>query len=214
MTEPPINFDPQQAAPFLEKIARERDGELARIARDRDMRVARILSEAHSESRHLFRRSVEEYRGRLQQEEDRYLARVRSELRRQRWKILKATQDRAIEAIWQRFLQAWNDPDEQWVWCRYWLRQALDRAGDMPLTVVCGAGTHATTRQRLDGEAALHAAGGQVRMDAEGEPGLMIEWGDYTLDGRLRSQCPKIADMVLCRVAHLMRGDPDEECAE
>ena len=214
MTEPPLVFDPQQVAPFLEKIARERESELARIARERDTEVARLLAEAHREARQLFGRSVQETRGRLQQEDERYLARVRSGLRRERWKILKTTQAQAVEAIWQRFLQAWDDPSQQLAWCRYWVRQARERAAASPLTVVCGAGTRSATVEALAADLQQHAAGGELRSDDSLEPGLVIEWGDYTLDGRLRAQCPKIAELVLCRVAHLMSGDPDEACAE
>lgn len=214
MTEPPIVFDPQQVAPFLEKIARERDRELARIARERDAETARILGEAYSEARHLFRHSVEDTRDRLQQEQDRYLARVRSELRRERWKILKSTQAKAVEAIWQRFLQAWDEPPLQLLWCRYWVTQALERAGEMPLTVVCGAGAAAETVRELAVDLRQHAAGGEVRTDDGLEPGLVVEWGDFLLDGRLRAQRSRIADRVLRRLAHLMRDDPERESTE
>jgi vacuolar-type H+-ATPase subunit H len=214
MSEPPIVFDPQQVAPFLEKIARKRDSELSRITRERDAEMARILGDAYREARHLFRRSVQDTRDRLQQEQDRYLARVRSELRRERWKILKSTQAQAVEAIWQRFLQAWDDPSMQLLWCRYWVTQALERAGELPLTVVCGAGAAAETVKELAVDLRQHAAGGEVRSDDGLEPGLVVEWGDYTLDGRLRAQRSEIADRVLSRVAHLMSDDPDPESAE
>ncbi|MDH3636913.1 MAG: hypothetical protein OES09_00410 [Gammaproteobacteria bacterium] len=212
MTQPPLDFDPKHVGTFLAKIDRDRDTTLAVIAKERDKAVAKILTQAHAEARRVFRHSATDARGRMEGQAARHLARVRSDLRRQRWTILVAAQERALGVIWEKFLAAWQDPDRQWHWCSYWLREAFSRVGDQPIQVICGSGTSPATVERLGAELAQHDGDGQLRVDDDAEPGIIVEWGDYILDGRLRSQCPAIAQEILCCLAHLLVDDRDEDC--
>ena len=122
----PVDFDPQQISPFLEKIARDCDAELRAIAEQRDLDIARLNSEAHAASRRLFRHGADQLRARLELERSRYLARLRSDLRRQHWDILAEAQQRLLETVSERFDDAWKDPQRQWEWCRYWLHIFLN----------------------------------------------------------------------------------------
>ncbi len=200
----PADFDPRQVALFLDRIARDRDIELREIAQQRDAEIARIRGDAHGESRRLFRQSAEQLRSRLALERNRYLARTRSDLRRQRWEVLAESQLRVLDAVSNRFRKAWEDPQRQWEWCRYWLQQALDRAGDKALRVSLGDDVSARTRANIDQAIGKHPAGASSIIDTRADPGICIEWGDYVMDGRLASQSAAITDSVLGRLSSLL----------
>lgn len=200
----PTDFDPQQVSLFLDKIAQDCDAELRDIATNRDAEIARIRGEAHAESRQLFRHSAEQLRTRLALERSRYLARARSDLRRQQWEILVESQQRVLEAVSDRYFQAWEDPDRQWEWCRYWLMLALERAGDSVLRIILGKGALESVSAKLEKEIRDCPADSSVIIDANSDPGICIEWGDYVLDGRLTSQSAAMTDAVLSRLSNLL----------
>ena len=200
----PADFDPQQVSLFLDKVAQDCDTELREIAANRDAGIARISGDANAESRRLFRHSVEQLRTRLVLEQNRYLARVRSDLRRQQWEILTESQQRVLEAVSDRFLKAWEDPQGQWQWCRYWLALALERAGDNALRVILGNGALEKVRASIEKKISDHAAGASVIIDTQADPGICIEWGDYMMDGRLASQNTAITDAVLSRLSDML----------
>lgn len=202
----PDNFDAQQVSLFLDKIARECETELRQIACQRDDEIARIRGDAHAESRRLFRHGAAALRARLALERDRYLARVRSELRRRRWDILSESQQRVLEAVAARFSRAWEDPERQWEWCRYWLELALERAGDDALAVTLGQGALDSVRARIEARIGAHRAGASVTVDPDAAPGISIEWDDYVMDGRLGSQSAAITDAVLARLSGLLHA--------
>ena len=201
----PADFDPQQVSLFLDKIAQDCDTELREIAANRDTEIARISEDAHFESRRLFRHSAEQLRTRLALERSRYLARVRSDLRRQQWEVLVESQQRVLEAVSDRFRKAWENPDRQWEWCRYWLALALERAGDNALRIILGKGVLENVRAGIENEVRDHPAGASVTIDTHADPGICIEWGDYMMDGRLTSQNSAITDAVLSRLSDLLR---------
>ncbi len=203
----PANFDPQQVSLFLDKIERDRDNELDEIARQRDAEMTHILGDARRESRRVFRQSAAQLRTRLALEQSRDLARLRADLRRRQWEILVAQQQNLLEAVSNRLLGAWQDPDRQWQWCRFWLDAALERAGNHPLEITLGQGASNDLQARLDTAVRGHAAGAAIRFDTSAEPGIRIEWGDYVMDGRLASQIASISDAVLTRLSGLV----DEE---
>lgn len=203
MPQSPLSFDPQHVATFLAKIDRDRQAKEAQIAHERDLSVARILADAHAESRRVFRRNAAEARARRESQTARVLARVRSDLLRERWNILVATQQRALEAIWREFLAAWQDPQQQLHWCRYWLREGVRRAAGEPMRVRCGPDILPATMELLRSELASQD-GDAIHVDEHTEPGILVEWGDYILDGRLRSLCPAMAQAVLARVARVL----------
>ena len=198
-------FDPQQVSLFLDKIAEDCESELRDIAVNRDAEIARIRREAHAESRRLFRHGAEQLRSRLALERSRYLARVRSDLRRQQWEILVESQQRVLDAVSDRFCKAWENPDRQWEWCRYWLALALERAGDNTLRIILGKGVLENVRAGIENEVRDHPAGASVTIDTHADPGICIEWGDYMMDGRLTSQNSAITDAVLSRLSDLLR---------
>lgn len=200
----PADFDPQQVSLFLDKIARDCDTELREIAANRDAGIARIRGDAHVESRRLFRHSAEQLRSRLALEQSRFLARVRSDLRRQQWEILVESQQRVLDAVTDRFRRAWEDPDRQWEWCRYWLALALERAGDNALRIILGKDALENVRARIEKEIGNHPAGASVIIDTDADSGICIEWGDYLMDGRLTSQNTAITDAVLSRLSDLL----------
>ncbi len=202
--ELPANFDPQQVSLFLDKIERDRDSELTEIGRQRDAEITRILDDARSESRRIFRQSAALLRARLNMEQDRDLARLRSDLRRRQWEILVALQQQLIEAASSRLVKAWEDPGLQWQWCRFWLEAALQRAGDSPLEITLGQGASDNLRAKIETAVRGHGAGSKIHFDAEAEPGIRIEWGDYVMDGRLASQIGSISDAVLTRLSGLL----------
>ena len=200
----PAEFDPQQVSLFLDKIAADCDAELRDIAANRDAEIARIQAEAHAESRRLFRQNAEQLRARLDIERSRYLARVRSELRRQQWEVLVKSQQRVLEAVSNRFAEAWRDPDRQWEWCQYWLALALDRAGDNSLRIFLGNGGLESVGAKIEQAIAGHPAATSVTIDPDSASGIRIEWGDYVMDGRLNSQTEAISDAILSRLSDLL----------
>lgn len=200
----PADFDPQQVSLFLDKIAQDCDTELREIEANRDAEIARIRGDAHVESRRLFRHSAEQLRTRLALERSRYLARVHSDLRRQQWEVLVESQQRVLKAVSDRFRKAWENPDRQWEWCRYWLALALERAGDNALRIILGKGALENVRAEVEKETRAHPAGASVIIDTQADPGICIEWSDYLLDGRLASQNTAITDAVLSRLAELL----------
>ncbi len=200
----PTEFDPQQVSLFLDKIAQDYDAELRDIAANRDAGIARIRGDAYVESRRLFRYSAELLRTRLELERSRYLARVRSDLRRQRWEILVESQQRVLEAVSDRFFKAWEDPDRQWEWCRYWLAAALERAGDNALRIILGKAALESMRAKIEQKICDHPADTSVIVDPDSDSGICIEWGDYLMDGRLTSQSAAITDAVLSRLSNLL----------
>ena len=203
-TRSPTDFDPQHVALFLDKIAQDCDAELHDIATNRDAEIARIRGEAYAESRQLFRHSAEQLRTRLALERSRYLARARSDLRRQQWEILVESQQRVLEAVSDRYFKSWEDPDRQWEWCRYWLMLALERAGDSVLRIILGKGALQSVCAKLKKEISDCPADSSVIIDADSDPGICIEWGDYVLDGRLTSQSAAMTDAVLSRLSNLL----------
>lgn len=200
----PADFDLQQVSLFLDKVAEDCDTELREIAANRDAEIARIRGDAHVESRHLFRHSAEQLRTRLVLEQSRYLARVRSDLRRQQWEILTESQQRVLEAVSDRFRKAWEDPEGQWQWCRYWLALALERAGDNAIRVILGNDALENVRASIEEMIGDHPASATVIIDSQADPGICIEWGDYLMDGRLASQNTAITDAVLSRLSDLL----------
>lgn len=200
----PADFDPQQVSLFLDKVAQDCDTELREIAANRDAEIAGVLGDAHVESRRLFRHSAEQLRSRLVLEQSRYLARVRSDLRRQQWEILTESQQRVLEAVSDRFRKAWEDPEGQWEWCRYWLALARERAGDNALRVILGQGALENVRASIEKKISDHAAGASVIIDTQADPGICIEWSDYMMDGRLASQNTAITDAVLSRLSDML----------
>jgi len=200
----PVDFDPRQVSLFLEKIALDCDTELRDIAEKRDAEIARIRGDAYAESRRLFRHSAEQLSTRLALEQSRYLARVRSDLRRQQWEILVKSQQRVLKAVSDRFWKAWEDPNRQLEWCRFWLELARERAGDNAIQVTLGKGALESVRAKIGKMIRDYPADTSVIIDPDTDPGICIEWGDCMMDGRLASQTAEITDAVLSRLSDLL----------
>lgn len=200
----PVDFDPRQVSLFLEKIALDCDTELRDIAENRDAEIARIRADAHAESRRLFRHSAEQLSARLALERSRYLARVRSDLRRQQWEILVESQQRVLEAVSDRLRKAWEDPERQWEWSRYWLELVRARVGDNAIRITLGRGAFESVRAKIEKTIRDYPADTSVIIDPDTDPGICIEWGDCMMDGRLASQTAEITDAVLGRLSDLL----------
>ena len=200
----PIDFNPRQVSLFLEKIALDCDTELRDIAQRRDAEIARIRGDAYAESRRLFRHSAEQLSTWLALERNRYLARVRSDLRRQQWEILVESQQQVLEAVSDRFGKAWEDPDRQWEWSRYWLELARERAGDNAIRITLGKGALESVRAKIEKMTRDYPADTSVIIDPDTDPGICIEWVDCMMDGRLSSQTAAITDAVLSRLSDLL----------
>ncbi|MGI9262148.1 MAG: hypothetical protein ACR2QR_08935 [Woeseiaceae bacterium] len=200
----PVDFDPQQVSLFLDKIALDCDTELREIAEKRDAEIARIRGDAYAESRRLFRHSAEQLSTRLELEQSRYLARVRSDLRRQQWEILVESQQHVLKAVSDRFCKAWEDPDRQLEWCRFWLELARERAGDNAIQVTLGKGALESVRAKIEKTTHHYPADTSVIIDPDTDPGICIEWVDCMMDGRLSSQTAEITDAVLSRLSDLL----------
>jgi vacuolar-type H+-ATPase subunit E/Vma4 len=200
----PVDFNPRQVSLFLEKIALDCDTELLDIAAKRDAEIARIRADAYAESRRLFRHSAEQLSARLALERSRYLARVRSDLRRQQWEILVESQQHVLEAVSDRFRKAWEDPDRQSEWSRYWLELARERAGDNAIRIILGKGALESVRAEIEKMTRDYPADTSVIIDPHADPGICIEWADCIMDGRLSSQTTAITDAVLRRLSDLL----------
>jgi hypothetical protein len=200
----PTDFDPRQVSLFLEKIALDCDTELRDLAEKRDAEIARIRGDAYAESRRLFRHGAEQLCTRLTLERSRYLARVRSDLRRQQWEILVESQQHVLKAVSDRFWKAWEDPDRQWEWSRYWLESARERAGDNAIRITLGKGALESVRAKIEKTIRDYPVDTSVIIDPDTDPGICIEWGDCMMDGRLASQTAAITDAVLSRLSDLL----------
>ncbi len=210
----PIDFEPRDIGAFLKKIEHDRDQELAQIDLRRKSEVRRILGNAYKESHRIHKQAAQQLRARRRLERDRYLAGVRADLRRRRWKVLTRVQQRAADVVWRRLLRAWLDPDRQWTWCRMWLDAALQLAEpEQPLEICLGRGIRREVQTQIETTVSAYGRRWRLALDRELGPGLVIRWQDSMLDGRLRSQCPDVAETLLQRIARVLHNPNHDEPA-
>lgn len=200
--------DPQQVVAFLDRIARDRDEELARAEQACGMETARIRNDAYREARSLHRRAAVEVRERVRREHDRSLSRLRAELRRSGWRLVADARERAMRKIRARFTQAWLDPDQRWTWCRYWLEQARQRATGQQLTVRCIGGSGSDVCARIRQWIDEHEAGWELRDEDSTDAGIVLTWDDQLLDGRLSAQYAQIDEHLQWQVTRMIH-EPD-----
>ncbi len=201
-----MEFDTKHVREFLNKISRDREQEIRSLEDQAFAECERVRADAHETARNFFTQTVERVRLDRQLERERSLSRVRAELRRRRWEALKALQQRALDRVRERMAEAWRDADRQWSWCTFWLDVARHEAGPQPLRVVLGRGALEATRQRLM-QTADPQSTVQVEMDPSQQPGLMICWQQYILDGTLDSLNAAITEAVLRELAAALHND-------
>ncbi len=206
-----LEFDPQQVASFLEKIARDRDRTLQEIEAGKAARIAEIRAGAFAECRNIHRKASAQSRQSQQQMNERYSAVVKARLRRRRWRLMTETQQRLAEAIWLRMIEAWNDGDGQWRWCRYWITAARRASVAAPLQIRLGKGGSADVCDKVKAVMQDYPAQCEVLVDSGDEPGVVVRWPDHLLDGSLRSQYPLIRERALERVAQLIYAHRREQ---
>lgn len=203
-TDFPVEFHAQHVQVFLDKIARDRDLEIAAIDRQVAAEVAALRRQTHEQARQLARRVITATRERERRQRDRSMYKIRSELTRQRWQILDAVHSEVLSLANGLFMQAWRDPERQLQWCRYWVVSAQRLASSEALNIVCGAGTSDAVVGKLREMAAERPGEFSINVDEQRPAGLIIEWTDHELDGTLSKQCDALADGVLEQVAAIL----------
>jgi vacuolar-type H+-ATPase subunit E/Vma4 len=199
----------QPAQRFLDKIERERNAEIQRIRAEAREAGGAARRQARRESRLTAQRAVAEARAQAETERLRVISGLQAQLRRAQWLDLQAWVQKGTEEVMGELRAGWADPGRQWEWAGYWLRAALDLAGDQALRVVCDATTDERTLRRIESLLASRAARSEVLRSEGIGAGLRIEWGAYLLDGTLAAQRAEIEGALLARLARLRH----ESCA-
>jgi hypothetical protein len=199
-----------QLSVFLDKIHGESDQQVSRIEAETEQQCTGLLRDAHQGGRRYFHEAADKARNGQELESQRQLSRVRARLRRERWQVLREIQADAMSGVEQALHASWQQPERQWAWCEYWLKRALAMAGDQALHVTLGQDGLPETGKRLKRLLKQHPAGGDFTLDADTQAGLLIEWGDELLDGRLLAQQPFLQDAIFHELTDWLHADPGQ----
>lgn len=193
----------QPVEKFLEKIFHERDATIARIRADAHAARSALRRQARRESRRVFRTAAMRARSDALLERQRLVSAVQARIRREQWQVLREWVGRGVDSVMAELRARWEDRDRQGEWAEFWLRAALDQAGDQALHVDCGALTNEITRQRIEKLLGEHPAGGVLRSPAGLDCGLQVTWGALSLDGTLMAQRETVENALLARFSRL-----------
>ena len=213
-SDTPTGFSGGHVDTFLKKIAADRDRELLAIAMELKQDLSLIRREAYAKSRHFFRQQASQAREQKQYSYQRSLSRARTAVRRKRWQLLLQLQAQVMAGVQKHLEQAWQDPQAQSAWCKYWLQAAIDHAKGAPLSITLGAGSLAATQTLIKTLTAKHPAPSIVSRSEGQTPGIIIEWNGTLLDGSLTRQLVQIEDFVFAELNTWLHRDQlnhDEE---
>lgn len=199
--------DAERIRHFLDKIEADQRKAVSAINARVAQECAHIRAQAFTASRQFFRTQAEQARRQQQVEHDRMVSRARTAARRENWHLLQEALEESLWAVGQAMQAQWHDADAQGRWCLSWLEQALEHAhAGALLHVRLGAGALPDTRVALQ----RHLDGKPVEYrisEAEREkPGIVIEWGDYVLDGTLAAQRPRLESMLFAQLAQWLHA--------
>lgn len=188
---------------FLDTIKADRDREIAQIRADTDVAVQRIRSEAHAQAQHLQRDTNQRLRQELSVRKHREESRVQARIRRKRWQGLEQLHRGINEQVLDRMNLAWSDAEWQWCWCHFWLQAAAARNDGAPLRLAIAETVLPETLERIKQWA------GKIKLSISfdspvGEPGLIINWADFELDGSIYEQSRSIEAAVLAGLTPLL----------
>lgn len=203
------DVEPQQVTVFLDKIVRDRDRELQDIETQKRDQIAQLRADAFAESRRVHNKAAKQARATQAQRHDRYLAGVNAKLRRRHWRLLTDLQQRALDAVWTRMMQAWNDAEHQWGWCRAWLTEARSRSGSDPMQVHLGKGARADVCENIKAMMADYPGHCELQTDESAPEGIIIRWADHMLDGTLHMHRPELLERALCRITQIIYPDSE-----
>lgn len=206
-SDTPTGFSGGHVDTFLKKIATDRDRELQAIAIELKRDLSHIRREAYAESRHFFRQQASQAREQKQYSYQRSLSRARTAVRRRRWQLLSQLQEQVMAGVQKHLEQAWQDPQAQSAWCKYWLQAAIDHAKGAPLTITLGAGSLAATQTLVVMLATKDPTPSTVRRSEDQAPGIIIEWNGTLLDGSLAIQLVQIEDFVFAELNTWLHHD-------
>lgn len=208
MTHPTrADVAPRAVAVFLDKIARDRDHELQTIETQKRSKIAQLRREAFAESRRMHHQVSAQVRARQSQKQDRYLATVNAKLRRRHWRLLTDLQQRVVEGVWARMIQAWDHSEHQWRWCRAWLTEARSRSGSDPMQIILGRGARSDVCAKIKVMMTDYPGRFELQIDESAPEGITIRWGDHMLDGTLHMQRTALLDGALRRITHIIYPD-------
>jgi len=205
-----LDFDPRHVETFLRKIHSDRDAEIEEISARAASEIAKIRKAAFSSNRALAHRTIKAAREQEARERDRYLYKVKSELKRQHWQILAELRQQVLAKARATFEAAWNDPLQQWAWCKSWIDTAAELAQDQPLHIQLGMGGNkqvvAKARRKLKDYPGEYS----IAIDKAAPAGIIIGWPDHYLDGTLISHCQEVSSTVIDRLAHTLTVATEE----
>jgi len=189
--------------PFLATINADRDQQIARIQADTDSEVTQIYAQAHAAARQLQRETNERLRRELSVRRHKEISRVQAQIRRKRWQSLRQLQHSINEQVLEKMRTAWTAPDWQWQWCRVWLQAAADQNIQAPMQLAIAETTLPETLAQIETWAEQNALQLSVN-NTINEPGLIVSWSDFELDGLINSQRPAVNTAVLARLTPLL----------
>lgn len=189
----------QPTQPFMAMIEADREREIAQIQADADHQVKLIFAEAHAEARRLQRDTNIRLRQELSVRRHKETSRIQARIRRKRWQGLKELQSGIDQQVLDRMCSAWTETVWQWNWCHFWLQATLERDDDAPLRVSIAETACPETLDRIE-QWGGHQKISLIFDDPLGEPGMIIRWADFELDGSISAQSGSIEAAVLMRL--------------
>ena len=188
---------------FIATIEADRDQRIGEIRAETDARIRQILSEAHERSRQLQHDTNRRLRRELSNRRQKETSRIQAHLRRQLWQSLGQLQADITEQVLEKLQAAWSEVSWQQNWCDFWLRTAASKEQSDSLRIDIDVAVLPETldhiRQWAKGDGRKLELNPVLR-----EPGLVIYWQDFELDGRLSAQGQTIREAVLAQLAAWM----------
>ena len=188
---------------FIATIEADRDQKVAKIQADAEFEIRQVFGDAHERSRQLQHDTNTRLRHELSNRRQKETSRIRARLRRQLWQRVKQLQHDLKLQVLDRMQAAWSDQAWQWGWCYFWLKSAALRGDKAPLSVEISKSALPGTQERIRRWAEQNEFALELEDTLE-EPGLVIRWLDFELDGLINAQSRTIDDEVLARLAPLM----------
>ena len=188
---------------FIATIEADRDQRIDEIRAQADVEIRQILSEAYERSRELQHETNRRLRSELSSRRHKETSRIQAHLRRQLWQSLNQLQNELSQQVLDKLILAWREPGWQLAWCEFWLNTANKDSGDSGLRIDIDTDILPDTLAHIRrwAEARNH----ELEIDPVlREPGLVIYWQDFELDGRLNAQGQTIREQVLAQLAPKM----------
>ena len=192
-----------ETRPFLETIKADQEQKTALIHADENAEVKRIYAQAHAAARQLQRDTNVRLRRELSVRRHKEISRIQARIRRKRWQSLKQLQHGVNERVLDKMRSAWSEPAWQWAWCQFWLQAALERNDEMPVRLKIDESALPQTLEHIKNWANQN----RIKLSVDqslAEPGLIISWADFELDGLIIGQSRTIESAVLARLTPLL----------